>query len=96
MEDEFIKVPFYVESDGSKTLFMPRLRRPKGFQIGEKGNERYIENYAEALAELWKMKAPHFRRPNKKNIPGIVTCRPRDVEEVSKKYIEEQLMTNME
>lgn len=65
-DDEFVKVPFYAETDGTKTHFLPRLKRPNGFQIGEKGNEVYVEEYWLALAQLMKMSIPRFRRPNQK------------------------------
>jgi hypothetical protein len=94
MSEEFIKVPFYIESNGSKTLFLPNVKMSKGYQIGEKGNERYISNYWEALAELSQMSTARFRRRNKNNIPGIVACKFGDVEEVKRSYIEEQLNVN--
>jgi hypothetical protein len=89
--DEFVQVPFYVESDGTKTLFLPQLKRREGFQIGEKGNERYVRDYWAALEELREMQVPRFRRPNGNNIPGIVACKSGDVDEVKRAYIEEQL-----
>lgn len=89
--DEFVHVPFYLEADGEKTLFLPNLRRREGYQIGEKGNERYIGDYWEALGALQEMSVPRFRRPNKNNIFGIVACKPDDYDEVKRSYIEAQL-----
>lgn len=94
MSPEFVKVPFHIESDGSKTLFLPNLRHPKGFQVGEKDNERYVADYWEALAELMKMSAPKFRRPNKSNNRGIVACKFGDVDEVKRSYLNEELANN--
>lgn len=91
MAEDFVKVPFYVESDGSKTLFLPDTRLTKGFQIGKKGEERYFNDYWEALEALMKISTPRFRRRNKNNIPGIVTCAKSDVEEVKRSYIDEQI-----
>jgi hypothetical protein len=91
MANDFVKVPFYIESDGSKKLFLPDVRMTKGFQIGAKGEERYFSDYWEALAELSKMPTPRFRRRNKNNIPGIVACKPGSVDEVKCSYIEEQI-----
>lgn len=88
MADEFIKVPFYIESDGSKTFFLPNLKRPKGFQIGPKGSEVYVEDYWQALSALMAMNTPKFRRKNSKGNAGIVSCVPGDVEEVKRIFIE--------
>jgi len=90
-KEGFVHVPFYLEADGSKTLFLPHLTRRDGFQIGEKGNERYIRDYWDALAALQDMSVPRFRRPNRNNIPGIIACKPGDYDEVKREYIEEQL-----
>jgi hypothetical protein len=91
MSERFIKVPFYTESDGGKTFFLPNLKRPKGFQIGPKGGEVYLEDYWQALSKLMAMKSPKFRRKNSKGNAGIVTCEPGAVEEVRIDFIEEQL-----
>lgn len=91
MPERFIKVPFYLEADGSKTFFLPDLKRPKGFQIGAKGEEVYVEDYWQALSNLMAMKTVRFRRRNKENIPGVVTCRPGAVEEVKRSFIEREL-----
>lgn len=90
MAEKFVKVPFYVETDGNKTFFLPDLKRPKGFQIGAKGEEVYFEDYWEALAKLMAMSPPKFRRKNKNSIPGIVSCKQGDVEDVKLSFIEAQ------
>ncbi|KAK42942.1 hypothetical protein BG58_37260 [Caballeronia jiangsuensis] len=88
---DFISVPFYVEGNGSKTFFAPALRHPKGYQVGKKGDEQYIADYWEALAFLKGMASPAFRRPNGNGNRGIVTCQPGDTEDVSLRYLQEQL-----
>jgi hypothetical protein len=90
MAEEFVKVPFKVEEDGSKTFFLPDCRMDKGYEIGarDKDKERGIQSYWEALDKLMKTSQPRFRRKNKKGIFGTVTCQPGDVEEVSKSFIE--------
>jgi hypothetical protein len=92
MADEFVKVPFKLEKDGSKTFFLPDCRMTKGYEIGErdKDKERYIQSYWEALEKLNKMNQPRFRRKNEKGKFGTVTCQPGDVEEVSKAFIESE------
>jgi hypothetical protein len=91
MEDEYVKVPFKREKDGEKTFFLPDCRLKKGYEIGQRDNdkERGIQSYWVALDKLRKMSQPRFRRPNRKGIPGTVTCEPDDFELVSRKYIEE-------
>ncbi len=86
-----MKVPYYVEADGSKTFFLPNIRLSKGYQIGMKGEEVYHDDYWTALAQLMAMKTPRFRRRNKNNIPGIVSCKPEYVEEVKLSFIEQEL-----
>jgi hypothetical protein len=89
MPNDFVKVPFYIESDGSKSLFLPDVKMTKGFQIGAKGEERNLSDYWEALAELSKMSTPRFRRRNKNGTPGIVKCEFGNIEEVKRSHIEE-------
>lgn len=91
MDEDFLRIPFYLETDGSKTLFLPDVKMTKGYQIGPKGSEQCISDYWDALVELMKMPTPRFRRRNKNNIPGIVTCRPGDVDEVKRSYIKDQI-----
>lgn len=93
MRDEFIKVPFYVEKEnGNKTFFLPSCRMGKGYEIGAriKDKEKGIQCYWDALEKVIRMNQPRFRRPNKNGIPGTVTCKPGDVEEVSKSFIESE------
>lgn len=56
-----IAVPF--ASDGS--AFLPSLRRTRGFQIGIKGQERWITDYWEALRLLRQASPAYFRRPSR-------------------------------
>jgi hypothetical protein len=68
-EDEgLVTVP--QASDG--TVFHPALRRRNGYTIGEKGSERTLDSYEDALATLIQMKEPRWRRPNKEGNWGIV------------------------
>jgi hypothetical protein len=94
LNTEFIKVPFYVETNGEKTLFLPNVKMSKGYQISEKGAERSYNDYWEALAQLCRIPTPRFRRRNKNNIPGIVACKPGNVEEVKRSYLEELIFNN--
>ena len=57
--------------DGSH--FGPHLRRAKGYQIGPKGQERYVDNLDEAIRQLRGMPVPCWRRPNSQGIWGIVS-----------------------
>lgn len=73
--DDVVFVP--VANDGS--VFNPGLRRPGkghdgGYTIGSKGSERVVVTFDEAIAELQKMEAPRWRRPNPESGNwGIVT-----------------------
>ena len=92
MSESFVKVPYYVEADGSKTHFLPRLRQKNGsYRIGEKGQEQVIADYWEALDRICAMETPRFRRKNAAGNAGIVSCRSGQVEEVSRGAIEEEL-----
>jgi hypothetical protein len=92
MADDFVKVPFYVESDGSKTFFLPDCRHKVGYEIGQRGKdkEKYIQTYWEALEKLMKMPKPRFRRRNKNGNSGTVVCNPGDIEEISRMFIEDE------
>jgi hypothetical protein len=87
-DHKFLTVPFYVENDGSKTLFLPTLGTARGYWIGAKGEERCIEDYWTALGEVKAMATPRFRRANTAGNRGIVACRPGDKEDVKCSYIE--------
>lgn len=91
MSTDFVKVPYYIERNGSKTHFLPGLRQGKGYRIGEKGSEQVVVDYWEALALVLAMPTPRFRRKNSEGNAGIVACRSGQVEEVSRKAIEAQL-----
>ncbi len=52
--------------------FHPGLRRGAGYTIGAKGSETQIAEFDVALAELQRMPAPFWRRPNKEGNWGIV------------------------
>lgn len=64
---EYVFVP--VADDG--TVFLPKLRRENGYQVGKKGEETYHENFYEALKALQSMAKPRFRRPNEQGNWGI-------------------------
>jgi hypothetical protein len=57
--------PFFVPVARDGSQFEPELKRDKGFQIGKKGEEIYIEDYDEALVKLQEMPIPYWRRPKK-------------------------------
>lgn len=59
-----------VARDGS--TFHPGLQRGSGYTIGEKGSERQVVDFDEALAELQRMPTPYWRRPNGSGNWGIV------------------------
>lgn len=91
MADDFVKVPYKLEKDGTKTFFLPNCKiKTKGYEIGarDKDKERGIQDYWVALAKVNAMSQPRFRRPNKNGTPGTVTCEPGHVEEVSRAFIE--------
>ncbi|MDP3108670.1 hypothetical protein [Hydrogenophaga sp.] len=90
MTSEFVKVPFHIESDGSKTFFLPDCRLGVGYEIGQRNvdKQKHIQSYWDALEKLMQMSTPRFRRPNKNGTPGTVTCQFGDVEEISRSFIE--------
>ena len=55
--------PIFVPEARDGTRFNPGLERGGHFTIGEKGQERQIGSFEEALAELQKMPSPCWRRP---------------------------------
>ncbi len=90
LSSQFVRVPFYVEEDGTKTHFLPQCRLRVGYEIGARGKdkERYIQSYWDALEKLLVMDNPRFRRRNKNGIPGTVKCNAGDIEEISRDFIE--------
>lgn len=59
-----------VARDGS--VFTPALQRRSGFWVGDKGAEKTVETFEEALDILWRMPVPRWRRPNHAGNWGIV------------------------
>ena len=60
-----------VAKDGS--WFDPvSCRRSGGYTIGPRGAEEPVHEYQEALARLWRMPVPYWRRPNSAGNWGIV------------------------
>lgn len=92
MAQDIVKVPFYREPGGSKTLFLPDCRMTKGYEIGARNEdkERGIQSYWEALDKLVKMPQPRFRRKNKKGVFGTVTCQSADFADVERSFIESE------
>ncbi|KWF30943.1 hypothetical protein [Burkholderia pseudomultivorans] len=93
MAEAFVCVPFHVEKEtGKKTFFLPDCRLSNGYEIGARDNdkERGIQDYWAALDKLLAMERPRFRRRNKNGRPGTVTCKPGDIEEVSRSFIESE------
>lgn len=60
-----------VANDG--TWFGPHLLRAGQFTIGEKGDERRLDSFDEALRLLSAMEIPRWRRPNFQGNWGIVS-----------------------
>lgn len=90
MGEGFVEVPYKLETDGTKTFFLPACRMTKGYEIGQRGHdkERGIQDYWDALNKLAAMSEPRFRRPNENGIPGTVTCQREHREKVRIDYIE--------
>lgn len=61
-----------VAKDG--THFSHKCRMTRGYQIGEKGAEYYVESFKEARFSLMYMLQAKWRRPNDKGNFGIVTA----------------------
>lgn len=89
-----LSVPFYIEPSGSKTHFLPSLRRTQGYRVGAKGKERYFSDYWEALYFLKQLHAPASRRPNASKIPGIVRCQPGDTDNFEVAYLHQEVNRN--
>lgn len=88
MKNEFVRVPFYVERDGTKTFFLPSCRAKSGYKVGPKGSEEAFTDYWLALERVASMQPPRFRRPNSEGNFGIVSCDSTAFEEVRRDYIE--------
>jgi hypothetical protein len=71
-EDAIDPIFLPVARDG--TLFTPETSRGERFQIGDKGSERYYDNFDEALAALQTMPVAKWRRPNPQGNWGIVSA----------------------
>ena len=65
---DFLFVP--VAGDG--TALTPECRRPSGYQVGLKGEEKQFADYREALDYVASMTRPAWRRPNPNGNWGIV------------------------
>lgn len=91
MSNDFVKVPFYVEEDGTKTFFLPDCRTPSGFRVGPKGQEQTFVDYWQALSHVMSVPRHIFRRANKSGNFGGVVCKADDVEEVSRSHIEQMI-----
>lgn len=72
MEEAVDPIFLPVARDGS--MFTPDVRRGARYQVGEKGNERYHDNFDEALADLQAMSVAKWRRPNSEGNWGIVSA----------------------
>lgn len=88
MTNEFVRVPFYIERDGTKTFFLPSCRAKSGYKVGPKGSEEAFADYWLALERVGSMQPPRFRRPNSEGNFGIVCCDSTAFEEVRRDYIE--------
>lgn len=60
-----------IARDGS--IFAPGLRRSNGYWVGDKGSERIIATFEQALDFLRRMPVARWRRPNDAGNWGIVT-----------------------
>ena len=59
-----------IARDGSR--FTPSQHRRTGYWIGDKGAEKTVETFEEALDVLRRMPVPRWRRPNQAGNWGIV------------------------
>jgi hypothetical protein len=90
MGNEFVRVPYYVEKDASKTFFLPACRTKGGYRVGPKGSEEVFSDYWEALERVSSMRPPRFRRSNSEGNFGIVTCELDALEDVRLDFIEKE------
>jgi hypothetical protein len=58
-----LEQPVFVPVGRDGSVFHPGLRRRGTYTIGEKGEERHVADFEEALAQLQKMPTPAWRRP---------------------------------
>lgn len=89
---DHVQVPFKIESNGKKTLFLPDCKRIKsGYCVGQRNVDQVnqINDYWTALSLLRQQNTPRFRRANSNGNFGTVTCEPNDLEWISKSLIEE-------
>ena len=91
MKEEFVRTPFYMEQDGSKTVFLPDCRASGRFKIGPKGREEQLADYWTALSRLNSMQIPRFRRRNIEGNFGIVKCEAGAFIDVRRDFIEKTL-----
>lgn len=72
-----VNVP--VAADG--TCFGPHMERPNGFQVGDKGDERWFPSFEQTLSFLKAQPRGRWRRRNSKGNWGIVVeVRRADIE----------------
>ena len=50
MSNDFVKIPYFIERDGSKTHFLPGLGGRTGYRIGEKGSEALVNGTVDGAA----------------------------------------------
>lgn len=67
--------PIFVPQSRDGSVFHPGLKRGGSYTVGEKGNEKQIDNFEAALSELQEMRHPSWRRPGRgKGGWGIVSA----------------------
>ncbi|MCG6557684.1 hypothetical protein MB818_05705 [Ruegeria sp. 1NDH52C] len=67
--------PVFVPQSRDGSVFHPGLKRGGAYTVGEKGNERQVDNFEEALSKLQEMRHPSWRRPGRgKGGWGIVSA----------------------
>lgn len=66
---EYVLVPKAFDD----TVFSASCKLGKGYKIGKKGEEIYIDSVWDALAALKLMNKAYWRRPNENGISGIVS-----------------------
>jgi hypothetical protein len=91
MNADSVRIPFYVEKDGSNTFFLPKCRTKSGFKIAPKGSEDQFTDYWVALTLLTSMQTPRFRRPNAEGNFGGLKCEAGALEDVQRDFIFDEL-----